>query len=212
MKKVIMLILILPLIMVGCAKQDNIKENMSEITDLYFVGEANGDYASISVGKREEPYIKDGISQKKCDFALVCLNLSNNIYENMRLSAVIKINEEKHNVLLELVGGSYMFDLERTLKSEDKILLSYGENTINFVNKGVEFGIDQEKALEIGQKELKTQIDHYTKRGFEAYLRVLGKENPEFNELFWCFTLVGRDEKVYNCIFSVKDGTIITVS
>ena len=213
MKKVFVMLLFLPMILMGCGNRDNVRENMSEITDIYFVGECNGDYASISVGQREEPYIKDGYSQKKCDFALVCLNVSTQ-YENMRMSAVIKINEEKHNILLEMVGGSYMFDLERTLKSEDKISLIYGERTIDFVNKSGEFAIDQEKALEIGKQELKKQLDHYTKRSFEAecYLRVLGKETPEFNELFWCFTVVGRDEKVYNCIFSVSDGTIIAIS
>ncbi len=213
MKKVLIALMFLPLIICGCGNHDYVKENMSEITDLYFVGDKDGDYASISVGKREEPYVKDGYSQNKCDFALLCLNISTQ-YENMRLSAVIKINEEKHNILLEMVGGTYMFDLERKLNAEDKLSLSYGDKTIEFTNKGKEFGIDQEKALEIGKEQLKSQIKGYSKGRFEAecYLRVLGKETKEFNELFWCFTLVGRDEKVYNCIFSVSDGTIIALS
>lgn len=55
---------------VGCGKNGDIESVMSERTSIYFAGQAEGVKASISVGDRENPYIKDGRHESTCDYSL----------------------------------------------------------------------------------------------------------------------------------------------
>ena len=54
-------------------------------------------------------------------------------------------------------------------------------------------------------------IERYTAgrvlRG-ECYLKVLGLKGDD-NNLFWCFTFVGNDNKSFNLIISTKDGSVL---
>lgn len=192
------------LLFVGCGKV-GVENFMSECTTIYFAGSNEDGHASISVGERENPYIKDGVHEKTCEYSLICLDIGG--YYNMRLSVQVNINGRDNKVELELVNGTYMCDLEYKLKADDKITIKYNDKEIELKNVSSEFAIDYVKAIEIGSETLKAELAAQ-KDGFECYLRVLGDMNGE-NELFWCFTVLGRDGESKNCIIDVKDGSII---
>lgn len=195
-------------LLAGCGKGDVVKDNMSEITTIYFSGKTDTDSASISIGEREEPYTKDGKHEKTCAFSLICLKLGRE-YSNMKLPATISVNGEEKRINLELVSGTYMCDLEYKLKAEDEITLTYNETSMTFVNVSKDFAISSDKAIEIGREALKDKIEAYSKGSIECYLKILGEADNNDN-LFWCFTVLGEDGKSYNSIISVKDGNIIT--
>ncbi len=214
MKRVclLLLVLIMPLCFCGCQKSvmDLVKCSMSEVTEVFFLGKSENDVASISVGRRENPYIKDGVHQSECEFSLVSLSISEG-FVNMRQSAVITINGKENLITLELVGKSYMYDLEYCLDKDDEVELSYGDKTIKLVRQ--DFEVDYENAIEIGVNHLEKEFSAYLNKNSlngECYLKVLNEVGGDFNQLFWCFTLLGRDGKVYNVIISVHNGGIIS--
>ena len=210
----ILALMLLPLMFCGCGR-DNLaiaKENMAEITTLYFSGRNDADYASICVGTREEPYIKDGNAQKSCDFSLISLTLGDE-FQGMRLAAKLEINGKSENLLLEFIGGDYEFDLGRKLSADDEITLKYLDKEI--VLQRIRFGCDYEKALEIGVKTFEDQIRELTRGNelsAECYLQILGKEGGAYNQVFWCFTLHTRAGKVYHCIINTQNGEVIGVN
>lgn len=192
---------------VGCGKNGDIESVMSERTSIYFAGQAEGVKASISVGDRENPYIKDGRHESTCDYSLICVQLDN--FSTMKLAAVININGRDNRVDLELVSGTYMCDLEYKLDKDDKITLSFGDKTIELMNISKDFGVDGGKAIEIAKDCMADKLKLYKVGEFECYLRILGEADGQEGELFWCFTLLGTDGKSYSAIISMVDGNVI---
>lgn len=220
MKKIYLgcLLLILPLICFGCQKAEVnvVRDNMSEMTNLYFMGANNTDRASISVGFRENPYMLDGIHQNTCDFSLIILNLQSQRTENT-LNATISVNGKNTAIVMDLhpISHAYMYDLGYQLKAEDSISLSYDGTVLQLYNASKDFKIDSEEALKIGSDTLQAHVKGYhTGNGFlaECYLSVLGEVSGEFKDLFWSFTIEGRDRKTYSCVISVEDGTVLAAN
>lgn len=202
----VMLLAFVPLF-VGCGSSNAVENVMSERTSIYFAGNIEGTRASISVGERENPYIKDGKHQSTCGYSLICVDMAE--YSTMKLAAVVNINGRDNRVDLELVSGTYMCDLEYKLKEDDKITLTFNEQTIEFTNVSKDFGINGDKAIEIAKECMAEKFKLYKDRQFECYLRILGEADGETGELFWCFTLIGSDGKSYSAIISVTDGNVI---
>lgn len=211
MKKIALglMFLFIPLIFVGCgSNQAMIEENMAEITDIYFSAESGSNRASISVGKRENPYIIDGVCQKSCDFSLIVLNLEESLTDKI-IAAKIYINGTESDITLDInpISQSYMLDLGYALKGDDEVKLSYNDLEFEFKNSSKDFAVSQEEALSVAKTQLSGEISRYTKGNSfegECYLKVLSLA-PDFEELFWVFTIEGRDGKTYNIIISVDD-------
>lgn len=216
MKKLIMclMFLLLPMMLIGCSQvKIGVEESMSEITHTYFAGRNGDDRASISVGKREEPYKIDGIHNKELDFSLITLSLAQPKEDNT-LKATLTVNGKDSEILLDLhpVYHSYMVDIGYCLKDNDEVKLTFGNKVIVFSNISKDFAINYEKALEIAQNTLIDEISDRTNNDIlegECYLQVLNEISPNFDDMFWCFTLVGKDKKVFRVIISVVDGSIL---
>lgn len=203
MKKLIFLFLIPALLFCGCGN-DYVKSNMAEITNLFFVGQAEDDYGSISVGEREINYQKDGICGKTCPFSLISLAVSG--YFLMFLDCNISINGVSQQIQLENVGGNYMFDLEYALLPSDSVEIEYMNRKMTFSRK--DFAISPDDAIELAKKELKTEIDSH-KNDSEFYLQVLREERAGLPSLFWGFTMVTRDKQTFTCVVDTNTGEII---
>lgn len=207
------LLLMLPLCFAGCQKSDYdlACQNMSEVTEVYFLSTNLNIKGSICVGSRENPYIKDGKHQSTCDFSLISIAMPMG-YTNMYLDATVVVNNKESKITLELVGNNYMYDLEYKLKAEDNISLRFLDKEITFAKQDFQVGKDQ--AIIIGVNELKTVFadkDYSDGKNLKAecYLRILDETGGEFEEAFWCFTLVGQNGTTHNVIISVVDGHII---
>lgn len=211
MKKLLLglLILIVPLIFTACgnANENLVKNNMSEITQNYFYGENDDFCLSLSVGKREEPYLLDGVSQNKVDFSLIIFKDKTNLLNKTLIEAQIIIDGKVEDVLLQFnpFSNSYMYDLG--YKVDGEIEFEFNEQKIKLDK--INFDIDEQKAVEISCKTFENLIENYKNNGklfAECYLKVLGDKQ---GGLYWCFTLVGRDNKSFNLILSTIDGKVV---
>lgn len=206
MKKLIPILLIFLIFPLSACKSDYVTNNLSEVTHIFYVGQAGSDYASISVGAREEPYKKDGKSMSKVDFSLISLYVEG--YYLMRLDCTVSVNGVSQDVTLECIGGNYMYDLEYALSPDDEITISYLNRYMALENASKNFEISENRALEIAKEQLATQIKQYKGKS-EFYLRVLGKEGDGLHTLFWAFTIVTTDKSTWSCVINVQNGQII---
>ena len=201
---ILLIIFILPLS--ACGKGDYMASNMSEVTHIFYVGQVGSDYASISVGQREEPYQKDGVSKPKVDFSLISLYVEG--YYLMRLDCIVTVNGVSQEVTLECVGGNYMYDLAYALSADDEITISYLNKSMTFENASKNFAVSEKRALEIAREQLSTELKEHQNKA-EFYLRVLGQEGEGLHTLFWAFTMVCTDKSTYNCVINAQTGQII---
>lgn len=207
------IILICPLLFFGCQGKSELKDNISEITKIYYQGiDKNNENvkSSISIGQRENPYIIDGIHQSNCDFSLFVVNF-NLVFDNDELQVKIIINDQENTLTMYYnpVNGSYMADLGYALKEDDNISLSYQDYKIDYSNISKDFEVDYNKAIDIASqtlsKDIKEIINSSNFPG-ECYLKILTRQDGNFDKLFWYFNIVTQDGNDYEVVISVEDG------
>ena len=202
----------------GCGKKtvDYVNENMSEKTEIYFLGETDEVYVTLSSGEREEEYLMNGKSEKKVDFGLLTVNFFNEVVGNA-INVKLSVDGTVQTVMLELnqFNSTYMVDLERKFSGNEKILIEYMDDEIELVNMSKDFGVSADKAIAIASKEISKKITKTKKLSSlnaECYLRVLDKHANNFQDLFWVFTVVNVKNETYSVVISTVDGSVLSKS
>ena len=215
-KYLLTLLTIVLFIMTGCQSRGNVKDSFSEITEVYMEGKDENNkniISSISIGKRENPYIIDGVHQENCDFSLVVIDFNKVLDENKILvSLYINDIESKLELYFNPVNNVYMNDLGYSLNQNDKIEIVYQNFNIIFKDSSKDFKVDYKLAINLSINKLKKEIsDAYVNGIFEGecYLKVLRYQNQNKEDLFWAFTFVDRHSGSYNILIDVYDSKII---
>lgn len=221
MKKKIALMLMLVCVGLTCfacgkTTVNHVKDNMSELSKVYYFGETEGFYCSLSSGQREKDYLLNGKCGESVDFALLSLNLTNPISSKV-IKATVTIDGQASEVELEInsLNSAYLVDLEKELSGDEQISVVYEGTTLNLECLSSNFVVDYNKALEIASTEMEDKITaKKTYAGFnaECYLRVLDKKANNFDGVFWCFTVLNVDNENYSIIISTEDGSILAKS
>lgn len=221
MKKKFMLfglITLLGITLFGCGKttSDYVRDNLSECTTVYFYGECENFYATLSSGKREKTYLVNGKSEDKVDFSLLSVNL-NSMNSVKLIKAKVTIDGVVSEQELEVGGISsqYMVDLEKKLTGSEKIEIEYNGEKLVLQNVSKDFVVDADKALDIASKQLESKIcllKNGSNLNAECYLRVMDKKANKFDDLFWCFTVVNARNENYSIIISTVDGSVLAKS
>ena len=196
----------------GCKETVKIYDVMSEQTSLYFYGKADEFECNISVGKREERYIVDGIHGKTVDFSLVTLKVDEVVDD--RVEIVLELNGKNSTIVLELnpLNMTYMADLGYGLKGDDSIKIVYNECEAVLNNISNSFNVDYKKAIDISMSELGREIEDFYKNkvlSCEGYLRIVEGERFGQQGYFWLFNIVGKEKSSSNILISVDDEKII---
>ncbi len=217
MKKffVLALILLCPIMLLGCSNNSDLEDNMSEITKIYYQGNDlnNEVVASISVGQREIDYSIDGIHEDVCDFSLVVVNF-NKIFDEDTIKVMLSINGEtmEFEMYYNPVNHFYMNDIGYALGENDEISLSYQDYNILFNNVSKNFSIDWKEALEIAKNSLEERLNSFYQSGNfkgECYLKILTEQDENFEDLFWYFSAVSQNGEVLNVVINVENGNVL---
>ncbi len=216
MRKKIMLgamIAVLGISLFGCSSTvDYVRENMSEWTKVYYYGAGETFYVTMSSGVRESTYLVNGKSEESVDFALLSIVLSEN--DGQVIRATVSVDGEESSQELEINGlnSAYMVDLEIELSGDEEIVVTYNGESVTLNNLSKDFAVDDERAIEIASIELEEEITAL-KSGVtlnaECYLRVLDKQANNFEEVFWCFTVVNTNGESSSVIISTSDGSVL---
>lgn len=211
-------LIVVCLSVVGCAKntEDYVFDNLSEYTQIYYYGENENFYSTLSIGKRESDYLMNGKSENCVDFSLLCVHLEQSI-SSQTIVVTLNINGEESQKELELntLNDIYMIDLEISLTADDNIEVEYNNSQIKLNPLSSNFSIDYKKAIKIASKELEDQIllkKSFSNLNAECYLRILDKKANNFDGMFWCFTVLNVSNESYSVIISTEDGSILAKS
>ncbi len=193
-----------------------VENNMAEVTNVYYYGEDDDCYVTLSVGEREEEYLLDGRCGQLTDFALLVLAFHNPVQQNV-IKANVLIDDALVDVELELNenNGKFMCDMEKKFSGREKVEIEFDEKRIVLDAISNSFLIDSDKAIEIACQEFDQLLQPLTKSNKllgEGYLRVLDKKANNFDGVFWCFTLLDRSGNSWSVIISTEDGSILAKS
>lgn len=201
--------------LVSCGKTTltRVKQNMSEWTTSYFYGKTENFSAALSSGQRENPYLLNGKSEKRVDFALLSITLQNATAAKI-IKATVKIDGVESEKELEINGINpcFMVDLETRLSGSETIEVAYGGQSVKLENLSAGFKVNDEKALEIATKEIEDKILACKKGNVlnaECYLRVLDQDNNNFDKVFWCFSIINVKGESFSVIVSTEDGSVL---
>ena len=68
------------------------QENLSEYRKVLYVASTPNFDATFTTGKREEPYLLNGVSEKKVEYGVLTVKFNKEIYEN-----IFVLKSEKKN-------------------------------------------------------------------------------------------------------------------
>lgn len=197
----------------GCTQYDElslVKANMSERSDVYFFSDNIDLPISLCSGVREEPYVYDGYSRTKLDFALVTAELG---FCDAEI-AYVAIDGEEREVLLEYnyKTAKHVADLERKLTGNEQISIKIGEKSANLVCKSTNFGVSADDAIALGVEtmmEFITPLCNQNNFYGECYLKILDSLAGGFDEVFWLFSVIDREGNAENIVISTKQPIVL---
>ena len=217
MKKKILCILLIAVAVVafGCGKTtlSYVEDNMAEITKTFYFGENKTLYATLSSGQRENEYLLNGKAEPLVDFALLSVTFFEEAVANV-ITVEVSVNETKQTIELELnrMSGAYMADLERFFTGEETIIVEYNGEQLQLNNLSKDFKVQWKEALEIAVEQLQSEITkekEYANLNAECYLKVLDKRANNFEEFFWCFTILNVKNESFSVVISTTDGSVL---
>lgn len=171
---------------------NKVNNNLSEISQTIFSGKSENFYATLTSGKREEPYNLDGISRKKVDFSVVSINFFLALDSpTLEFEITIKDKTTKHIAEKSMVTNSYLFDLEKKLLPETAVEISVLNTKTVLSCKSNDFAVDYNKAVEIGTEHLQKKLDLILNKNgsFEVFLKLATAPNS-FDDVFvWYYIL-----------------------
>lgn len=202
----------------ACGKSDVevVMANMSERTNVYFWGQNETMCASLAVGEREKNYCMDGESGENTAFSLLTISfLKENDLLSINVTILIDENQFEQEVEYIPTVASFVCDLQKNISGSEKIEIKYEKNAILLENLSKNFGVDSNKAIELGCKEFEKEIGEIRKGSRllgECYLKILDKKKNNFEEFFWCFTLIDINGNNFSVVVSTVDGKTLAKS
>lgn len=201
MKKLLFCVMISLICCAGCG--NSVSVSMSEQTEVYFYGEQDDMKASVSVGKREEPYILDGIHCDVVDFSLVVIETDKPIVDSFNI--VLSVNGKEFDVVLELnpLNMTYMADAGLKILGEDRVVIQVDNMTMQLNNISKDFVVGSRDAIQIATDKI---VDKNIDMGkSEAYLKLLNGNKFGGQGLYWYFTLLSENGESENILIDTMN-------
>lgn len=217
MKKVLFsLLMVAPILLAGCGQKEfNLKDYVSEITNVYYQAEGDGVNASISIGQREIDYKVNGISGALCDFSLIEVKFDSAKNEDV-IEVQIEINGNEQNFILEFnpLTDVFVGDLGYAIEDGANVSIVVEGQRLELVDitKSI---ISSDEAFEKARLALIDEIAScYNNGNFcaECYLKLLHQQGQSFEQLFWSFTLVCSQGVKYNVVIDATTGEVVGVN
>lgn len=200
----------------GCSSSSAIS-NVSDDRYGVFDGECENFNATLIYGKRETPYKLDGIANELVDFAIISVNFPNKIAENEVVTYSLTAGDKKSSGNLERnpYTNEYMVDTKLALSGDETVNLvvqsdSCEETSLSLTNRSKTWEIDHEKALELGAKSLKEEINAFKKNGgYEIQIKIATQQKTNFGTYYWNFYVISTSGKRHSVLISVSNGEIL---
>lgn len=178
--------------------------------DLYF--------ATLSTGMRENDYAFDGVVNDKTEFGILTFSkLDKTPLANDTYTYVITIGDQNITGFLEKSehDNTYSADIEQIIDDNAEITLNITFTGYNFsntmTNTSNNFTVDKTTAVNLAQKEIKTDIDNLTKdknNKIEVVIKIL-KDYSNGENYFWYVGVVSTNGETLGVLINAHTGDII---
>lgn len=175
----------LPLSFAGCAKFNlQFEKNISEIQTALFSAEDKNIFATLALGKRENPYVVDGNSEELVDFGVLTVYPQQLRPQSQNASFVLTTNQAQYDGKFEVnpFDNSFVVDLQTIETDFSKIMLSLTIDGIEYSyelqNQLQGSSANSEEVKNIASKQFESIKDKLIKNGklqAEVYIRVIKK-------------------------------------
>lgn len=203
----VILTFILSTIFVGCtkvSKDEVVTKGISELKEDVLVGETENFNVKVSVYKKENPYIDDGIAGKLEKYIDISVVLKKEIENVSEFQYVFSLGDKVSQGLLKasVFADSYQMVLKNFEyeKGDANIEIKGGDFTQKIELKSVlnEKDISYKEALEVAKKELQSELDELTvdnKLNAEIHLKLINSASNLNSKYYWYVLVISSDKK-----------------
>lgn len=221
MKKYIFaIVLICSSILCSCSSNtlNKVGASLSEIRQVFYVGETDTFKATFMCGKREKDYVINGYNTDLIDFGVVTITLKKSTtLKNPRISMTANTNRYESELEENPFDGTYVCDL-KLITNVDGITLKiyYGSKTeqVELKNISSAWKVDCNQALKVACKQLKSELKPLIDTEFkgETYVKIIEDTKVNKGNYYWYVTFVGRNGVKHTVIIDPSSGNILAKS
>jgi len=206
-------------IFTGCntSTLDLVLENMAEVRYNVFSGEDDVVSLTFMSGKRENPYVVNGVCEKTVDFGLLTVKFKN---DDLPTSANYRINADdlEYSGALEFNNyeNTFLVDIQKIVSDDTNITVAVivGSDIyeVTLISQTKAFEITWYTALQIAVEEMKEDLQNYVKNNTldgEVYVKVIVDINNQFSNYYWYVCIVNSDGDTNAVIIDPTSGEVI---
>lgn len=191
------------------------EKHIADIRNNYFEGKTDSFNVSFTSGKRESPYVLDGIANPLLDFGILTI-YPNQASQDKAYLFCIEINGESLEGEFEKspFDSSYAKDIERQCSDDCEIFVYIKDGTkveiakLECVSKA--FALNSNKALQIAIDDGgQTLLNFLTDQNYEIYIKIIADGNKMFEEKFWYVMFLREDGEEYTIILDPNSSNVL---
>jgi len=205
----------------ACGKTNvDLSNHLIEKRNTLFTAHDNLYCVTLSGGLREENYALDGKINPMVDFAVLTLaRHDGNALANDTYTYIVTINENTFtgNLNKSETNNTYSADLEVNIPADATINVQIGFTGYSF-NKDMEntsskFAVDTNTALNIANKNLKTELENLTaikNNKIEVVMKLLkDHSSAENSTYYWYIGVIATNGETLGILIDANSGDII---
>lgn len=221
MKKILLASIVVTIVFAFCgcgaSTTDLALENMAEVRYNIFLGENETFVATFMSGKRESPYVVNGVCEKQVEFGMLTIKYKTSDMPTVaKYEVAIGDNVYSGNLEYNNYESTLMADIQHVVSDDANITVKVVTNsdektcTLDSKTKGME--ITWRTALDIAMESLGDAVKSYISKGKfngEVYVKIITDLNGSFDDYYWYVSIVGTNGKTNSVIINTKSGEVI---
>lgn len=201
----------------GASPTDLALENLAEVRYNIFSGENDTYVATFMSGKRETPYVVNGVCEKQVEFGMVTVKYrSPDMPTVAQYELTIGENTFKGNLEYNAYESTLMVDIQKVVSDDAqitlKVITNQDEKTCALQPKTKGMEITWRTALDIAIETFGDDFDAYVSKGTfngEVYVKIITDLNGNFDDYYWYVSVVGTNGKTCSVIINPQSGEVI---
>lgn len=196
--------------------RDLVNKNISEMGEFCFSAQNSISDVKIYTGKRENPYLLNGVHEQCKPFAL--LTFRTNELDVQSPTFIAQINDQSYNGILEQnpYDNTFVTDLEVCIPEDAqiKVTITIKNNQYEYDVKNInkDWNLTFEDAKNIGIEHLTNEIQKCKKGkkiNAEFYVKAITDTNGLFDSFYYYVSMIDTEGNSHNIVIDVNSGEII---
>lgn len=200
---------------VSCGLKNKVQINVSEMDEVLLSGEDENFFVTLCIGKRENPYIVDGISCELIDFAVLTAHKKGNNISSTDVLFSLNLKNDRKTGVFEVnpFDGSFVVDLLSVGDDLENVSvdITQGEKTFNIALSPAleESCAKANDVLEIASKQFDDVKDRVYQNGKmigELYVRLMQNQGQK---PLWYVSLITQEDELFAMIIDPESKQVI---